>query len=310
LKRSNTTFAIDCLGMGIIPFDLLYTVDHYPDAEMKIDATGLAMQGGGPVPNVMIGLARMGFKTALIATVGDDPIGKLGIDEVRREKVNCRYMIIKKQPSAVATGWVEQGSGRRTMVLGREIFVRPSDLTLSKYPVPRILHLDGRDMEATMKLAIWGKRNGAIVSFDIGSMRNDVSALFKYVDHLVVADGYAFPFTKTHTAKDAIEKLRSLCRGSIVVTEGVKGSTGLEDGRYDYQVAYRVKAVDTTGAGDAFHTGYLYGLLKGYVMAERLKLGAATAALKCLHPGARTGLPTVRQLRAFLKGSPAKYRRK
>ena len=222
---------IDCLGMGIVPVDLLYTVDRYPEAEMKIDAGGLAMQGGGPVPNVVIGLARMGFKTALIAAVGKDPIGKLGIDELKKEKVNCRYMIVKNQPSAVATGWVEQGSGRRTMVLGREIFVRPSDLTLSKYPAPRILHLDGRDMEATLKLAKWGKRNGAIVSFDIGSVRNDVSAVFKYVDHLVVADSYAFPFTKTRTAGAAIEKLRAWCDGSIVVTEGIKGSTGLEAGR-------------------------------------------------------------------------------
>jgi sugar/nucleoside kinase (ribokinase family) len=294
--------------MGIVPFDLLYTVERYPEVEMKIDATGLAMQGGGPVPNAMIGLARMGFKTALIAAVGSDPIGKLGIDELKKDKVDCRYMIVKKQPSAVATGWVEQGSGRRTMVLGREIFVKPSDLTLSKYLVPRLLHLDGRDMEATMKLARWGKRNGAIVSFDIGSMRNDVSAVFKYVDHLVVADSYAFPFTKTRTARAAVEKLRSWCPGSIVVTEGIKGSTGLEAGRYDYCAAYRVKAVDTTGAGDAFHVGYLYGLLKGLPMAERLKLGAATAALKCLRPGARTGLPTVRQLRAFLKSKPAKYR--
>ncbi len=310
MKRNNDRPAIDCLGMGIVPFDLLYTVDRYPDAEMKIDATGLAMQGGGPVPNVMIGLTRMGFKTALIAAVGDDPIGKLGIDELKKEEVNCRYMIVKRQPSAVATGWVEQGSGRRTMVLGREIFVRPSDLTLSKYPVPRILHLDGRDMEATVKLAKWGKRNGAIVSFDIGSMRNDVSAVFKFVDHLVVADSYAFPFTNTRTARAAIEKLRAWCRGSIVVTEGIKGSTGLEDGRYEHCAAYRVKAVDTTGAGDAFHTGYLYGLLKGNAMAERLKLGAATAALKCMRPGARTGLPTVRRLRVFLKGNPAKYRGK
>jgi sulfofructose kinase len=199
------------------------------------------------------------------------------------------------------------------MVLSREIFVKPRDINTTAYPVPRVIHLDGRDMPATLKLARWAKRVGAVVSFDIGSMRNDVSAVFGYVDHLVVADSYAFPFTGTKTARRAIDKLAGLCPGTIVVTEGIKGSTGLErlpdkKGRFIFQPAYRVKNVDTTGAGDCYHTGYLYGLLKGRGLAERMKFGSAAAALKCGKPGARSGIPTEAELRRFMKSNAKTYR--
>jgi sugar/nucleoside kinase (ribokinase family) len=268
------------------------------------------MQGGGPVPNVAVGLSRMGFKTALIAAIGDDPFGRLLIDELKKDRVDHRYLLIKKQPTALATGWIEDGSGQRTMVLSRRIFVTPSDIQTSRYPLPKILHLDGRDMPATLKLAKWAKREGIVVSFDIGSMRNDVSEVFPYVDHLVVADSYALPFTRTKTARAAINKLAKYCPGTVVVTEGIKGSIGIEGDSGDFvsHSAYKVKNVDTTGAGDCYHTGYLYGLLKGYDLKERMKFGSAAAALKCTLAGARSGIPTEKQVLSFLKTNPRVYR--
>ena len=298
---------IDVLGMGIIPFDILYTIERYPRPESKIDASRFFTQGGGPAPNAMVALSRLGVKTAIVAAVGDDLFGKFSIDEMKQEGVDTRFIIVKKKTSAVATGYIEKGSGRRTMVLYRDITVEPRDIKTTKLPIPRVVHLDGRDMPATMKLARWARRVGAVVSFDIGSIRNDVSEVFPLVDHLVVADSYAFPFTGCRTTRTAIRKLRQYCRGSIVVTEGLRGSIGYEDGDIVRWKAYRVKNVDTTGAGDAFHAGYIYGLLRGFSMVERLRFGAAVASLKCTRSGGRTGLPTVGQVRRFLKSNPKTY---
>ncbi len=300
---------IDCLGLGIMPYDVLYSVKVYPEAEMKIDADSLHMQGGGPVPTVLVGLSRLGFTTAMIGVVGDDPIGQMGIDELRQAKVNTKFITVRRnKPSAVAAGWIEQGSGRRTVVLGREVFVRPADMKLSQYPRSRLVHLDGRDMPATLKLARWAKKSGATVSFDIGSTRNDVSDVFPFVDHLVVADSYVFPFTGTSNTRNAIRKLQEFGPKTVVVTEGIKGSTGYESGKFYSQAAYKVRTIDTTGAGDAFHVGYLFGLLTGVDLAERLRLGAAVAAIKCRQPGARAGLPCKAELLKFLKSGPKKYR--
>lgn len=295
------------LGLGIVPLDILLTVPHYPLAGGKIDATHMIVQGGGPVPNALVGLARFGMKTAVIAAVGDDLFGHLGIEELRGEKVDTRYMVMKKQPSAVAVGFIEVGSGQRTIALHRNITILPRDIKPIAYPLPRIVHLDGRDLAACIKLAKWARRVGAVVSFDIGSIRNDVTELFSLVDHLVVADAFAFPFTHSSEAQQAAEKLAALCPGQIVVTEGIKGSLGFDRTGYYRQPAYRVPCIDTTGAGDSFHAGYLYGLLKGWSMPERLRFGAASAALKCTRPGARTGAPKLGDVTRFLKGSPAIY---
>ncbi len=294
--------------MGIIPFDLLFTVDKYPPVGIKVDAKSFLMQGGGPIPNVAVGMARFGFQSAIITTIGNDPFGEVLLQELEKEKVNTNYIIKKNKPTALASGWIEK-SGSRTMVLSREIFVTPKDIKLSTLPIPKILHLDGRDMSATMKLARWAKRNNVIVSFDIGSVRNDVSEVFPYVDHLVVADEFAFPFTNTKNVEKAILKLSKYCNGTIVITEGIKGSTGKDVGSntFVYQKAFKVKNVDTTGAGDCYHSGYLYTLLNGKSLSERMLYGSAAAALKCMKAGARSGIPNKRELTAFLKSKKKRY---
>ncbi len=294
--------------MGIIPLDFLVTVPFLPEPGGKVDASALCIQGGGPIPNTMVGLSRLGMKTAIIAVVGDDIAGKFSVDELKKDNVEYRYVITKKKTdSATAYGFIEEGSGRRTIALYRKIYIHPRDLQLSRYPIPRILHLDGRDLDATLKLARWGKRVGATVTFDIGSVRNDVTPVLPYIDHLVAADAFALPYTKKKKIRNALVCLSKICPGTIVITCGIEGATALEHGKYFHHPAYKVKSVDTTGAGDAFHVGYLYGLLKNEPIATRLQLGAAVAALKCTKPGARGGMPTRYQLRTFLKKEPEMY---
>lgn len=306
--RTAAVTRVDCLGLGIMPLDFLFEIGDYPPAGGKRDATALTIQGGGPVPNVLVGLQRLGYSTALITVVANDLPGQIGIEEISREGVETRFIVRKKTgQSLMAGGFVERGTGRRTIVLYRNIHLRPRDIVTSKLPLPRIVHLDGRDLEACIKLARWGRKVGATICFDIGSVRNDVSPILPLVDHLVVADAFALPFTQSRTARQAVLKLRDHCPGTIVVTEGIRGSLGYEAGQFAHQPAYRVRNVDTTGAGDAYHTGYIHGLLEGRSLEERMELGAAAAALKCTRPGARAGAPTLRELKNFLRRNPPTY---
>lgn len=301
------TERIDCLGLGIIPVDILMEVPYYPKAGSKLNAGGMMIQGGGPAPNCMVGLRRLGLRSEVIAPIGDDLPGQITREELRREWLSDRYLVSKNVSSDVAIGFIEQKSGDRTLVLNRGAFVLPRDIVTSRLPLPKVVHLDGRDMPACLKLARWAKKVGAEVSFDIGSMRNDVSAIFPLVDHLVVADAFALPFTKTRSIRTACAALAERCPGTVVVTNGTKGQTALADGEYHRQKAFEVKVVDTTGAGDGFHVGYLYGLIKGEDLPVRMLLGSAVAALNCTKLGARTGLPSQAQLMKFLRGKPKQY---
>ncbi len=290
-----------------MPFDLLFEVARYPASGSKIDSDGMTVQGGGPVPNVLVGLRRMGYSGALITAVADDLTGRQGIREMESEGVDMRHVVCKRGTSDTAVGLIERGSGERTMVLNRNIHVTTRDVVTARLPIPRVVHLDGRDMEACMKLARWARKVGATICFDVGSMRNDVSAIIPLVDHLVVAGAFALPFTGQSTIRKAVETLGRESKGVVVVTDGIKGSVGYEKGRIIRQRAFKVKVADTTGAGDAFHAGYFHGLLQGAGLAERMRLGAAVAALKCIKMGARTGLPNCAQLQTFLKSKPRQY---
>ena len=293
--------------MGIVPLDFLYIVPRLPAPGGKVTATSLCVQGGGPVPNTLVGLSRLGIKTTAIVVVGDDAVGRRSLDALRSEGVDCAHAIIKKAPSATAIGFVEEGTGRRTMAFYREIGIHPRDLQLSRFPIPEVVHVDGRDLEANIKLARWAHRVGAAVSFDIGSIRNDVTPLLAHVDHMVVADSWALPYTGKRSLQAAALALSRLSPGTIVITAGTRGSIAWHQGEFARQPAYRVRVVDTTGAGDAFHTGYLFGLMQQKPLTERLQLGALTAALKCTVTGARAGMPTWRQLQRFIRSGPSRY---
>lgn len=283
-----------------MPLDILMNVPRFPPPDGKINATGLTVQGGGPVPNALTGLARLGHSGTLITAVGNDPFAEISLEEIRKEGVDCRLVLRKRGPSDCAIGYVESGSGRRTLVFHPGAAVRPADIKTADLPHPAVIHLDGRHLEACMKLARWGRKHKAIISFDIGSVRNDVSPLLPLVDHLVVADAFALGYTGCRSAKQAVLKLAEKCPGTIVITCGLKGQMAYDRERFWKQEAFPVKAADTTGAGDGFHVGYIHGLLEGAPLAKRLQLGSAVAALNCTAMGARAGLPGRRQLSRFL----------
>ncbi len=300
---------IDCLGLGMAPLDLIYPVDRFPSAGSKNNTGTISIQGGGPVPTALVTLARLGMKASLILAVGDDVFGKYLIEDLEGEGVDVSHIIKKKnRASSVASILVERESGRRTVAVNIDAEIGKSDFKLKDLPVTKIVHLDGRFMKASLKLARWARRKGIMVSLDVGSVRNDVSELLPLVDHLVVADSFAMPFTGKKSVRKAVEKLAEVCSGTIVVTAGIDGSYGYsEEGGFIRQRAFKVRTVDTTGAGDVYHGGYLFGLLKAYGLKERMEFASAAAAIKCTKPGGRNGIGSYRRVRDFLRKGPKKY---
>ena len=254
------------------------------------------------IPTAMVTLARLGMHPGLMAPVGDDVFGQFVIDELKKEGVDTSYIFKKKQPTAIASGWIEQRSGRRTIVLDLKIHLKPGDIKLSDLPAVRAVHLDGRYLPACLKIARWARRNNIPVIFDIGSLRNDVSDLIPLTDHLVVAGDFALPFTGTKRPESALNKLMNLCRGTVVVTSGTKGSLGYsaETGLIR-QKAFKVKTVDTTGAGDVFHGSFIAGMLSGWGPDFALQFADGAAALSCRGMGGRATLPDMDEVIEFLK---------
>jgi ribokinase len=100
----------------------------------------------------------------------------------------------------------------------------------------------------------------------------------------------------------ALNALRELGPEQVVITLGARGSIGLNNQGIFRQKAFPISAVDTTGAGDVYHGGYIYGLLQGWDMQECMRFASATAALKCAEIGSQSGIPNLKDINVLIRG--------
>lgn len=282
-------------------------MNSYPKRGTKIDGIvgSHLIAGGGPVATALCTFSKLGGgKTALITSFGDDGWGAFARQELQHFDVDHRFCIVRKScPSALAFAWIDTKTASRTIVLDMDtpLYIKPVDLRLANIPIPKLIELDGRYPEVSVKLARWGRRVGARVMLDIGSVRNTVDNIFPYLDFLVCADQYAYHYFRTRSIEKAAAGFVKLGIPEVVVTAGIAGAYGLDCmGNQVRQRAYRIKTVDVTGAGDVYHGAFLFGVRQGWGLPQRMKFAAAAAALKCRYRGARAGIPSYRETMTFM----------
>ena len=194
---------------------------------------------------------------------------------------------------------VERASGER-MVLGQ----RDPKLAEGRAPLGRLaldaclLLLDGSDLELATALAERARSEGVPVVLDVDAPAPGWERLLAGVDFPVVSGGFAE--VAYGGAERALEALAAHGARLPVVTLGAKGALAWCEGRPLASPAFAVEVVDTTGAGDAFHGAFAWGLLQGLGALELLRVANAAAALACTAPGAQGALPDANELRALL----------
>jgi ribokinase len=138
------------------------------------------------------------------------------------------------------------------------------------------------------------------VCLDVGSLREGVQRVFPYVDHLIASKRFACGFVKTSDPFEACRALMGKDFKTVVVTVGEEGCVCAAKDKIFHSPGFRVKAVDTTGAGDVFHGAFIYGLLKKWSLKRTTRFANACAAMKCRKLGGRAGIPTLREVEGFM----------
>ncbi len=295
---------LDCLGFGICPLDYLSILDPYPGLDEKMDVIASSVQGGGPVPTALATLSRLGAKVAFVGKIGADYEGRLICSELQRFKVNTDYMIVdKKARSLKAFIWVDKNTGKRTVALDRTGMrpIKPKDIDFLNRVSFRYLHLDGRDMKANIYLARRARKDGSEVILDVGSLRDGIDDLYPLVDHLVVSRKFAYDYTKSGDLSKACSELKKIGFKCVVITLSEKGCVWTDSNKVDYFPGFKMEVVDTTGAGDVFHGAFIFGLLKKWKMKKTIEFASACAALKCRKLGGREGIPSLKEVKDFLR---------
>lgn len=296
----------DAVGFGLNAVDHLIIVPEYPAFDSKVRFLQHQQTAGGQAATTMVALRRLGLRTAYAGRFGSDPEGHFGYASIKSEDVNIEFAeVVEGARNQVAFIIVDARNGERTIIWDRDdrLSYKEDEAPIAFAARGRVLHLDAHDPPACARLAKPARAAGTIVTADIDNLYEGVTGLLPLIDVLIGSREFPERLTGIADERASLVELKARYGCAVVgMTKGAHGATVLCEGQFIESPAFAVPGgcVDTTGAGDAFHGGFLYGLLSGEDVETSLRWANAVAALKCRKPGARTALPNKRELTEFL----------
>jgi sugar/nucleoside kinase (ribokinase family) len=197
---------------------------------------------------------------------------------------------------------VDSISGERTILWDRDerLMYRKGELRKEDVCSGKVLLLDGHDLRAAIQCANWAKEEGIPTILDIDKVESLTSELIREIDFVITSSRFPSLFTGVSDREKALLELQKHTSGFLCATLGREGAMALMQGELLYIKGFQVNTVDTTGAGDVFHAGFIYGLLQNWEVIEIIRFANPVAALKCRDLGGRRGIPTLEEVQQFL----------
>jgi sulfofructose kinase len=297
------------LGLGGVTTDQIGVVDHIPVRDEVIRLQKYRVEQGGMVATALVAAARLGAEAEFLGAVGDDTNGRFALDRFAAEGVAAASVqVCSGGISAFSFILVESHSGKRTIIHEPGV-QRNRALELPRGKAEEFLsgvgylHLDGFWMDTAVELAEAAKGKGITLTLDVGQNQRDpqIEVLLGLADYVIPSLPFARRFTNSDRVEQAAAALLGFGAGAVIQTLGEQGAfVMVKDGSSFTIPAFPVSVVDTTGAGDSFHGGFLFALSREYPLEEAVVFASAVAALKCTRLGGQSGLPSFQQVRAFL----------
>lgn len=309
IKLANDK-SFDCVGFGLNAVDHLIVVPEYPAFDTKTRLLEHKQSAGGQTASAIVALQRLGLKTAYAGRFGSDSEGHFGFASIKDEGVDVEFAeIIEGAQTQIAFVIIDARSGERTIVWDRDdrVGYQPADAPLTLAARGRVLHLDAHDPPACVVMAQAARAAGTIVSSDIDSIYEGLPEVLPLVDILISSKELPHRLTDISDERASLVELKARYGCATVgLTLGKRGAIIYCEGQFIESPAFAVPGGchDTTGAGDAFRGGLLYGLLRGEEIETSLRFANAVAALKCRSLGARSSLPSEKELHEFLEAGP------
>lgn len=266
---------------------------------------------GGGAALFTLGLGKLGLNPVFQGTVGDDCYGRFIIDEFTKMNVDSSLLkISNKNKTGISISFTNEKDRSFLTYRGTNDEINLDYVALDNVNNSRHIHLTGylgtkNHNQYLSLLKKIKKLKDTTVSFDVGwddsgEWYEGIYQLFPYIDVLFMNETEAIHYGRKATALEAITDFSKYC--SIVVAKlGKSGSIAIMDGNVYESKPYQVTAVDTTGAGDSFNAGFIYGFLKGKTITDSLKCGNGCGALSVTAFGGNTGFPKEEELMKFIE---------
>jgi ribokinase len=295
------------VGIGQCAWDMLAVVDGFPQADTKKEVLVWEEQGGGPVATALAALSRLGVSCRFYGVIGDDREGDAIQQSLIEERVDVTGLVKRSNASSqTAFIAIDKSVGTRTI-----FWKRPSCDPLRKEELPsdflsnaEFLLLDGLMKDVSLFAANQARKAGIPVMLDAGRVREGMLELARMSDYVVGSEEFARELEWKDDPVSFRQEVRRHGFGITTITLGARGSVTFVDDEVISCPAFPVETKDTTGAGDVFHGGYLYGLLQKWPLEDTIRFASAVAAMKCRKLGGRAGIPRLAEVQQFLQGLP------
>jgi sulfofructose kinase len=286
---------IDLVGVGLNATDTLIPLAAFPERGSKIEYSSPTVLPGGQVATTVVACQHWGMRTRYVGKLGDDDAAALHLREFSHAGVEAQLVTVPGCASPQSLILVD-AAGERTVLCRRDerLILQPGELKREWIVNARALHVDGHDTAAAALAARWAREAGISVVADLDEAYPGVEDLLENVDYLIVSRNFPTLITGEPQLEEALRQMRSHY-GSVLTaaTLGEEGVLAWDGKQFLHAAAYRVPVVDTTGAGDIFHAGFIFGLLQGWPLQRQLDFACAAAALNCTATGARGGIASV-----------------
>jgi sulfofructose kinase len=293
---------VDVVGVGLNATDTLIPVAHYPGRGSKVEFRSAKVLPGGQVATAMVACQQWGLRTRYIGKVGDDSAAELHRAEFARLGVEAHLFTAPGCPSQQAFILVDDG-GERTVLWKRDerLILRAEELQQEWIASARALHVDGHDTIAATKATVFARSQGVPTIADVDELYPGVEALLKNIDYLITSRDIPGRLTGVPDLLKSLPALKKRFGCQLTAaTLGEEGVLAWDGKQFHYAAAFCIQPVDTTGAGDIFHAGFIYGLLQGWPLQRQLDFACAAAALNCTAIGARGGIRSVDSIQQLI----------
>lgn len=297
---------VDLVGVGLNATDTLIPLAEFPPRGSKIEYTQASVMPGGQAASTVVACQCWGLATRYVGKLGDDDAARLHRREFARVGVDARLIEVANAASPQSLILVD-GGGERTVLCRRDehLLLQPADLQREWIVCARALHVDGYETAAATQAARWAHEAGVPVIADLDEIYPGVEELIRNVDYLIVSRDFPSRLSGERDLADALRSLREKYGCKLTAaTLGHDGVLAWDGARLLHRAAYCVNVVDTTGAGDIFHAGFIYGLLQGWELERQLDFACAAAALNCTCAGARGGIRGVEDVEQLMETTP------